>query len=156
MGPLEKQLLSEFAVYLIRSCSREAHDSPAGSSRDFTERRRWFARAYREWQLTPRVELAGRSPYEAINAERAGVAGVAHTVPKPSIDLYTDLPTVLIDTPAPPPAESLRAEPSASTGVEERQADAEVAPADPAEATGWRRLADRLFGSWLDDRLDRL
>lgn len=156
MGPLEKQLLSEFAVYLIRSCSREAQGSWDGSPLGLAERRQWFAQAYREWQLTPRVELAGRSPYEAINAERAGAGRIARAAPKPSIDLYTDLPTVVIDMAAPQSAEPYLGEAPTATGVEERQAHAEAAPADHADATRWRRLANRLFGSWLDDRLDRL
>src|SRR5262245_65062299 len=94
MGPQEKRLTSELAVYLVRSCSRALQNLPPGATLDLAGRRRWFEQAYREWQLTPRVDLAGRSPYEVIAAERA--AG-RETAPRqrhrPTIELYTDLPT---------------------------------------------------------------
>ena len=141
MGPQEKRLTSELAVYLVRTCSR-ALQSLAG-------RRRWFEQAYREWHLTPRVDLAGRSPYEVIAAERAA----AHEAPprqrlRPTIELYTDLPTFEVEA---TPAAATPDTPAA------RDADPAAAPSiDSADAAGWQRLADRLFGSWLDDKLDCL
>lgn len=152
MGPLEKRLLSEFAVYLIKNCSRAAENASAGMPLALAERRRWFARLYREWQLTPRVELAGRSPYEAINAERAAqIHEVARTVPKPSIDLYTDLPALL-------PADSVdsAARDAVHPAPNERDDATARGAGEPGETIRWRQLADRLFGSWLDEPLDRL
>lgn len=153
MGPLEKRLLSEFAISLIRNCSRAADDVPVGMPLALADRRRWFAQRYREWQLTPRVELAGRSPYEAINAERAAHTDeVARTLPKPSIELYTDLPTLL-------PADTLDGAPrnaAAHPGTDDRDGAAAHGPVEPGAPTHWRQLADRLFGSWLDEQLDRL
>jgi hypothetical protein len=152
MGPLEKRLLSEFAVYLIKNCSRAADDVPPGISLELDDRRRWFARLYREWQLTPRVELAGRSPYEVINAERAArTDDIARTLPKPSIELYTDLPSLFpADTADAPPRNAPR------PSVDDRDAPAARGAVEPGELTRWRQLADRLFGSWLDEKLDHL
>ena len=153
MGPLEKRLISEFAVYLIKNCARAADDLPVGMPLAFADRRRWFAQCYREWQLTPRVELAGRSPYEAINAERAAYTGeVARTLPKPSIELYTDLPTFLPAEPAETPTRDVADGP----GTDACDGAAAHSMAEPGETTRWRQLADRLFGSWLDEKLDRL
>ena len=153
MGPLEKRLLSEFAVYLIKNCARAAGDVSIGIPHALDDRRRWFAQRYREWQLTPRVELAGRSPYEAINAERAAYGDeVARILPRPSIELYTDLPTLLPpDTPEGTPRAA-----ASQSGGDDRDGTAAPGTIDPVEATRWRQLADRLFGSWLDERLDRL
>jgi hypothetical protein len=152
MGPLEKRLLSEFAVYLIKNCSRAAEDAPVGVALDRADRRRWFARLYREWQLTPRVELAGRSPYEVINAERAAhTDGSARTLPKPSLELYTDLP---IHLPADTADGAPRNAPRPPTA--DREGAAARGAVEPGETTRWRQLADRLFGSWLDEQLDRL
>lgn len=152
MGPLERRLLGEFAVYLIKNCSRAAEDAPTGVSLDLADRRRWFARLYREWQLTPRVELAGRSPYEVINAERAAQpAGIARTLPQPSIELYTDLPTL---RPADIAESAPRNVPRPTT--DDRDGAAARGAVEPGETTRWRQLADRLFGSWLDEKLDRL
>jgi len=154
MGPLEKRLLSEFAVYLIKNCSRAAEDVPAGMPPlALVDRRRWFAQLYREWQLTPRVELAGRSPYEVINAERAAHTDeVARTLPKPSIELYTDLPTLMpADT-----TESASRNASAHPTTDDRDGHAAHGSVEPGETLRWRQLADRLFGSWLDEKLDHL
>lgn len=152
MGPLEKRLLSEFAVYLIKHCSRAADDQPVGMPLALVDRRRWFAQLYRDWQLTPRVELAGRSPYEAINAERAARTGeVTRTLPKPSIELYTDLPTLL------PAADADNAPRNATHPASDGRDEAATPGAtDSGETVRWRQLADRLFGSWLDEKLDRL
>ncbi len=152
MGPLEKRLLGEFAVYLLKHSARAAEDVPGGMPRARAERRRWFARVYREWQLTPRVELAGRSPYEAINAERAAHTGeVARTLPRPSIELYTDLPALL-------PADAAESTPrsAALPANDDRAGAAAPGTVEPGETTRWRQFADRLFGSWLDEQLDRL
>lgn len=151
MGPLEKRLLSEFAIYLIKNSSRVADDMPSGVSPDLAERRRWFAQLYREWQLTPRVELAGRSPYEVINAERAAHAReIAQTLPKPTIELYTDLPTRL------PTDGDSRGPRDSSRPTVDRDNPTARGEIEPGEALRWRQLADRLFGSWLDEKLDRL
>jgi hypothetical protein len=158
MGPQEKRLLSELAVYLVRNCSRALQDLPTGTNLDLADRRRWFVRAYQEWQLTPRVDLAGRSPYEVIAAERAA----EHTTPlrqmtKPAIELYTDLPTFDQATSFTTPKVDER-------GDEGRYEDS-AQPADNDLSSGitnrdgvgtWQQLADRLFGSWLDEKLDRL
>lgn len=95
MGPLERRLTSELAIYLVRSCSRALASLPPGETLDVADRRRWFERAFREWQLTPRVDLAGRTPYEVITAERAEDAQVpVSAVPAdPTIELYTDIPS---------------------------------------------------------------
>lgn len=158
MGPQEKRLLSELAVYLVRNCSRAMQDLPAGTTLDLTDRRRWFVRAYHEWQLTPRVDLAGRSPYEVIAAERAAERTTPlRQMTKPAIELYTDLPTF-------DQAVSF-ATPRADEHGDEIMPDDENKPADHDENRGigdydgggnWQRLADRLFGTWLDERLDRL
>lgn len=152
MGPLEKRLLSEFAVYLIKHCSRAAEEIPANLPPSLADRRRWFAQLYREWQLTPRVELAGRSPYEVINAERATLAdGVTRTAPRPTIELYTDLPMLL-------PTNTAENAPrnAAIPTADERDDAAAHGSVEPGTVKRWRQLADRLFGSWLDDKLDRL
>ena len=100
MGPQEKRLTSQLAVYLVRACSRALAALPPGETLDPARRRRWFEQAYREWQLTPRVDLAGRTPYEVIAAERAQAARSPqdHASLPPStglvIELYTDLPSV--------------------------------------------------------------
>lgn len=92
MGPLEKRLSSELAIYLVRACSRALAALPPGTTLGVEERRRWFEQAYREWQLTPRVDLAGRTPAEVIAAERAATRTEPEPA-EPTIELYTDLPT---------------------------------------------------------------
>jgi hypothetical protein len=147
MGPQEKRLTSELAIYLIRSCVRAMQKLPPGETLDLDGRRRWFEQAYREWQLTPRVDLAGRSPYEVIAAERA--AARTHSQPRrarPSIEIYTDLPTPDQE----PPINH------ASAAAREGAAQPVSEPADDTTHGAWRRLADQLFGSWLDDDLNRL
>lgn len=158
MGPQEKRLLSELAVYLVRNCSRALQDLPAGTNLDLADRRRWFVRAYQEWQLTPRVDLAGRSPYEVIAAERAAErATPIRRLTKPAIELYTDLPTFDQGT-------SFTAPKAEERGDETRHEEG-IQPADNSASSGianregrgtWQQLADRLFGSWLDEKLDRL
>ncbi|HEY8597988.1 MAG TPA: hypothetical protein VIL85_06125 [Thermomicrobiales bacterium] len=158
MGPQEKRLLSELAVHLVRNCSRALQDLPPGTNLDLTDRRRWFVRAYHEWQLTPRVDLAGRSPYEVIAAERAAErATPIRQLAKPTIELYTDLPTFDQATPF--------ATPKTDTPGDGPQAEEDTQRADHDLSRGfinhdgsgnWRRFADRLFGTWLDEKLDRL
>jgi hypothetical protein len=148
MGPQEKRLTSELAVYLVRSCSRALQSLPPGATLDLAGRRRWFEQAYREWHLTPRVDLAGRSPYEVIAAERAARRESApRPRHRPMIELYTDLPTFEFE---PSPAASG----PDTLGIAD--ADGDLDPADGGETAGWQRLADHLFGSWLDDKLDHL
>jgi hypothetical protein len=148
MGPQEKRLTSELAVYLVRSCSRALQNLPPGATLDLAGRRRWFEQAYREWHLTPRVDLAGRSPYEVIAAERAARR---ETTPRPrhrpTIELYTDLPTFEYGP-------AYAANESATPGIGDAAAGG--APADSDDTAGWQHLADQLFGSWLDDKLDHL
>lgn len=151
MGPQERRLLSELAVYLVRNCSRALQDLPPGATLDVSDRRRWFTQAYREWQLTPRVDLAGRAPYEVIAAERAAAA---EQPSKAAVEMYTDLPS--FDPISPFPLNR--------RAVNNLPADAATAPAtEPAPATGnesetgdWDQFANRLFGTWLNDDLDRL
>lgn len=152
MGPQERRLLSELAVYLVRGCSRALQDLPPGAHLDIADRRRWFARAYREWQLTPRVDLAGRAPYEVIAAERA--ASIEQTA-KSAIEMYTDLPSFDPGMPFPAnqrAASSLRDETATEPPLEVDATHAGQTGA-PIE---WQHLANRLFGSWLDEELDRL
>ncbi|HET8629091.1 MAG TPA: hypothetical protein VFL91_16840 [Thermomicrobiales bacterium] len=95
MGPQEKRLNGELAVYLVRACSRALAALPAGETLDVADRRRWFEQAYREWHLTPRVDLAGRTPYEVIAEERAEARARGDDAPaEPTIEIYTDLPTI--------------------------------------------------------------
>lgn len=95
MGPQEKRLTSELAIYLIRSCVRAMQKLPPGETLDVDGRRRWFEQAYREWHLTPRVDLAGRTPYEVIAEERAEARARGDDAPaEPTIEIYTDLPTI--------------------------------------------------------------
>jgi hypothetical protein len=148
MGPQEKRLTSELAVYLVRSCSRALQDLPPGATLDLAGRRRWFEQVYREWHLTPRVDLAGRSPYEVIAAERAARRDpVPRQRQRPMIELYTDLPTFEFDSPF--TTNDLGAQ---NIG----DAVAGGAPAESDDTGGWQHLADHLFGSWLDDKLDHL
>ncbi len=152
MGPQERRLLSELAVYLVRSCSRALQELPPGATLDIAERRRWFARAYREWQLTPRVDLAGRAPYEVIAAERAAETAQP---PKAAIELYTDLAS--FDPGLPFPANQHATSGLRDDTTAEPSAEAEPAPGGKrAGAVEWQYLANRLFGSWLDEELDRL
>lgn len=158
MGPQEKRLLNELAVYLVRNCSRALQDLPAGTYLDLADRRRWFIRAYQEWQLTPRVDLAGRSPYEVITAERAAerIAPVRQ-VTKPAIELYTDLPTFDQATSfTAPKAEDRRDEARHQEGAQPAENDVSGGIANRDGPGTWQQLADRLFGSWLDEKLDRL
>lgn len=143
MGPQERRLLSELAVYLVRNCSRSLQELPPGAILDIATRRRWFVRAYHEWHLTPRVDLAGRSPYEVIAAERAAATDVA---PRMAIEMYTDLPSF-------DPGIALTPNNHAATSS---LGDSEASRDDRDDSAGWQHLADRLFGSWLDDDLDRL
>jgi hypothetical protein len=152
MGPQEKRLTSELAIYLIRSCVRAMQKLPPGETLELGDRRRWFEQAYREWQLTPRVDLAGRSPYEVIAAERA--ASRVNSQPrrvKPSIEIYTDLPTPEHEPPANRASAATR-EGAAAQPVTEP----EPRRADDATRGAWQRLANQLFGSWLDDELNQL
>ena len=108
MGPLEKRLTSELAIYLVRSCSRAQAALPSGETLDLAGRRRWFERAYQEWLLTPRVDLAGRTPHEVIATERAQLAaerepaiGARPQRPTESVvEIYTNLPRVDFREPA--------------------------------------------------------
>lgn len=152
MGPQERRLTRELAAYLVRSCSLALRELPPGATLDAAARRRCFERAYREWQLTPRVDLVGRSPYEVIAAERAAAARRPPPPGEPTLELYTDLPLGGPDTaarspdpPTPPRAGQPRLDQGAGTG-----------PGTANRATGWRRLADRLLAPWLDDDLERL
>ena len=108
MGPQEKRLTSELAIYLVRSCSRAQAALPPGETLDLAGRRRWFERAYQEWLLTPRVDLAGRTPHEVIATERAQRGadreprGKAPS-PRPIesvVEIYTNLPRVDFREPA--------------------------------------------------------
>lgn len=157
MGPQEKRLTRELAIYLVRSCARAMQRLPPGATLDLATRRRWFEQAYREWQLTPRVDLAGRSPYEVITAERAGAARQTLSAPrtKPIVELYTDLPTFDFDaaTSQSPAADALSARDGATSRA---TSDLEGGRGEMGETGAWRHFADRLFGSWLDDELDRL
>ncbi len=157
MGPQEKRLTTELAVYLVRGCSRALQSLPPGTTLDLAGRRRWFEQAYREWQLTPRVDLAGRPPYEVIAAEQAASRAAAPVPrPKSAVELYTDLATLDLD-----PSVAKGVDPASGrderTGSARREsAEPSVRAAEGTESGGWQRLADRLFGSWLDDRLNRL
>ena len=152
MGPQERRLLSELAVYLVRSCSRALHEHPPGTVLDIDDRRRWFIQAYHDWHLTPRVDLAGRSPYEVIAAERASSTD---KVQRAAVEMYTDLASF---DPGVPFAPNSRTAASGIRDAEsnERPRNADAANVDHDDTGEWRRLADRLFGSWLDDDLDRL
>ncbi len=158
MGPQEKRLLSELAVYLVRNCSRALQDLPADTNLDLADRRRWFVRAYHEWQLTPRVDLAGRSPYEVIAAERAAERDTPlRQLTKPTIELYTDLPT--FDQAAPfasPRSEEHGDETRTTEDTQRPEHDVSRGIIDQEGVGNWQRFADRLFGSWLDEKLDRL
>lgn len=158
MGPQERRLTRELAVYLVRHCSLARRQLPPGAILDSADHRRWFERAYREWQLTPRVDLVGRSPYEVIAAERT--AALQHPSPpaEPTLELYTDLPAgggpaadVRRPDPSPPPRPT-----APRTDQPPMNQGANTGPGTADRATGWRRLADRLFGPWLDDDLERL
>jgi hypothetical protein len=108
MGPQEKRLTSELAIYLVRSCSRAQAALPPGETLDLAGRRRWFERAYQEWLLTPRVDLAGRTPHEVIATERAQLAAEREsrdraTSRRPGesmVEIYTNLPRVDFREPA--------------------------------------------------------
>jgi hypothetical protein len=168
MGPQEKRLTAELAVYLVRSCSRALLALPPGQTLDIEARRRWFERAYREWQLTPRVDLAGRSPFEVIAAERAAARTAGDGVrPEPTIELYTDLPGIDFDGyPGRAPAHSapgLRGDTADTLDGDDKPAaltptdgEPRATPAPSLPDHAWRRFAGRLFGTWLDADLDRL
>ncbi len=108
MGPQEKRLTSELAIYLVRSCSRAQAALPPGETLDLAGRRRWFERAYQEWLLTPRVDLAGRTPHEVIATERAQRGADREPrskapSPRPAesvVEIYTNLPRVDFREPA--------------------------------------------------------
>ena len=108
MGPQEKRLTSELAIYLVRSCARAQAALPPGETLDVAGRRRWFERAYQEWLLTPRVDLAGRTPHEVIATERAQLGADREprnraTSPRPAesvVEIYTNLPRVDFREPA--------------------------------------------------------
>lgn len=162
MGPQEKRLTRELAVYLVRSCSLALRDLPPGETLATEARRRWFERAYREWQLTPRVDLVGRSPYEVIAAERAAEALAEEPAPDhQTLELYTDLPDINADaTPRRRPDQAPPRDRLAPSG--ESRHDHEGINhgagmgAGGEQSARWQRLASRLFGSWLDDDLERL
>ncbi len=155
MGPQERRLLSELAAYLVRSRSRTLRNLPPGTTLDLADHRRWFARAYHEWQLTPRVDLAGLAPYEVIAAERA----TAENAPKsprfaPAVELFSDLAATDQPPTARPEYPSTTAKPHETTLPQRPDlTPMRLEATDPAE---WQRLAQRLFGSWLDDQLDHL
>ena len=164
MGPQEKRLTRELAVYLVRSCSLALRDLPPGANLKPETRRRWFERAYREWQLTPRVDLVGRSPYEVIAAERAAEArnNQSSLPTTPTLELYTDLPAL---DGAVPPASPTDHEPprqQIAPSSESRHEHGQINHGVGTGATGgdqragWQHLANRLFGSWLDEDLERL
>lgn len=152
MGPQERRLLSELAVYLVRSCSRALHDRPPGTILDTEDRRRWFVQAYHEWHLTPRVDLAGRSPYEVIAAERASSTDVAL---RAAVEMYTDLASFDPGVPFTPNSRTA-ASGARDAETNERPRGEDAANTDHDAPGDWQRFADRLFGSWLDDDLDRL
>lgn len=163
MGPQEKRLTRELAVYLVRSCSLALRDLPPGATLNPETRRRWFERAYREWQLTPRVDLVGRSPYEVIAAERAADArnNQSSLPTTPTLELYTDLPALDgAARPESPDRESPQQQiaPANETRHEHEQINHGVGTSANGadQRAGWQHLADQLFGSWLDDDLERL
>lgn len=158
MGPQEKRLLGELAVYLVRSCSRALQDLPPGATLDLADRRRWFVRAYHEWQLTPRVDLAGRSPYEVIAAERAAERATStRQATKAAVELYTDLPTFDPSAPFNAPETAGRGDRAdREQHGESPRVDTGHGMVDRGNGGNWQRLAERLFGSWLDEKLDRL
>ncbi len=108
MGPQEKRLTSELAIYLVRSCSRAQAALPPGETLDLAGRRRWFERAYQEWLQTPRVDLAGRTPHEVIATERARLGADREPRSKAQflfndesvVEIYTNLPRVDFREPA--------------------------------------------------------
>lgn len=165
MGPQEKRLTRELAVYLVRSCSLALRDLPPGTALDPEVRRQWFERAYQEWQLTPRVDLVGRSPYEVIAAERAAAAQQLDAIPTPTLELYTDLPDSSLNSPRNnnkvsdlPDTDTATPGILDNAGRDQHQPTSGMSRGSGAgdREAGWQRLANRLFGSWLDDDLERL
>ena len=161
MGPQEKRLTRELAVSLIRSCSRALLELPPNTTLDIAAQRRWFAQAYREWQLTPRVDLVGRSPYEVIAAERAAARAHGRVGAEPTIEVYTDLPNPDCEYSSDLPLRGDVASPQIDAAVADGRSslappDSRPPLAQQSTSAAWRHLANRLLAPWLDDELNRL
>jgi hypothetical protein len=154
MGPLELQLNRELAVQMVRECARllQVTDTAHGNNVWFE---RWFERLHADWSCTPRAELGGLTPTQAIERERARLRQAGHP-DEPSvaqrIEVYTDLPqgdfaatsmgeATLLEEPS-----EVRREPGdeVHAGVDEA-----VAAVDRAR---WRAFCQQHLG-WLSDHL---
>jgi hypothetical protein len=120
--------------------------------------RHWFDRAYDDWVSTPRAELGGRTPADAILDEqrrRAGRAPVEPGLAEPQyVELYTDLPqaedvTERIALGEPELLDPILPDPSsaAERGAPEPERATSRSAADEAR---WRAFCDRFLAGWLD------
>lgn len=147
MGPIELQLYRELAVEIVRasvSYLRAQDDEPY----DLDLHRAWFDQVYEEWASTPRSELAGRTPAEAIREERArrGHRGALDPARTTQMEFYTDLPR--------PGAQNLDDENGDESllPVEAEMPDGD-APLSAEEQARWDGFRERYLRGWLDDLL---
>jgi hypothetical protein len=180
MGPLELQLHRELAIQMVRSCAHFLQDSPAGRRYDAEEQRAWFERTYQDWATTPRAELDGRTPAEAIREERWHLSQSGHLAAAPArrVELYTDLPqaedvTDCIELESDEIASPVLPEPAALAAEADLGAEAgddgivatvpdddglppaeEMARLSPAEEARWRAFRHHYLRDWTDDLTD--
>jgi len=153
MSPLELQLYRELAIHLVRLCAQRPWRDDGAGLPDLSWYRHWFDRAYNDWVSTPRAELGGRTPREAILDEqrrRASRAPVEPGLAEPQyVELYTDLPqaedvTERIALGEPDLLEPTMTEPPSAPSWEP------ATSRSAADEARWRAFCDRFLAGWLD------
>ena len=160
MGPLELQLYRELAIQMVGLCARQLRREEGEAQLDEAQRRQWFDLTYADWMSTPKAELGGLTPAEAIDDERTRLPW-----PEPSepgapqhVELYTDLPQAedvserieFTDRELVSPAADIlatlerdhgRAEPDPEPGASSYASD----------AARWRAFYDRYLADWAEE-----
>lgn len=167
MSPLELQLYRELAIQMVRLCAERLQQDGAAEPPDLNWYHRWFDLTFDAWLSTPRTELGGRTPGEALRDEQAQLAGCAVSEPggaEPQyIELYTDLPqaeevTERIELGDPDGRPPTMSEPldAPARGPDRGEAAGQPGPAPAASRSAadevrWRAFYDRFLAGWLDE-----
>jgi hypothetical protein len=158
MGPLELQLNRELAIQMVRLCAQQLRQEEGEAQMDEAQRRQWFDVMYADWMSTPKEELGGLTPAEAIDDERTRLPWPEANKPGATqhVELYTDLPQAedvserieLADHELVSPAADRLATPE---GGAERAEPEAAAPPAALDAARWLAFYDRYLADWAEE-----